>query len=134
AEHRLQRQNRMLEAVSLAQALYIEAEDKRRAFESLLAAFLDLTNSRYGFLGEVHYNEAGAPYLLAHAITNIAWDEASRIRYKKEMDAGGMAFRTLRSLFGEALTTGQPVISNDPHGDPRAAGLPPGHPPLHAFL
>ncbi len=133
AAQRLERQQRMLEAVRLAQALYIEADDKRGAFEGLLAAFLDLTGSSYGFVGEVHYNEDGTPYLRTHAITNIAWDDASQSRYDEQMDAG-MAFRNLHSLFGQALITGQPVIANDPHHDPRAAGLPPGHPAMDAFL
>ncbi len=32
------------------------------------------------------------------------------------------------------MTTGKPVIVNDPAHDPRAGGLPPGHPPMHALL
>ena len=133
AEQRMERQHRMLAAVREAQALYIEADDKRRAFEGLLAAFIGLTSSGYGFVGEVHYNEDDTPYLLTHAITNIAWDEGSRRLYEEQMDAG-MAFRNLRSLFGEAMVTGQPVIANDPRHDPRAAGLPAGHPAMDAFL
>lgn len=132
-EQRLERQHRMLAAVREAQAIYIEADDKRRAFEGLLAAFLSLTDSGYGFVGEVYYNEDGSPYLRTHAITNIAWDEASRLFYESQRDAG-MAFRNLRSLFGQAMVTGQPVMANDPRSDPRAAGLPAGHPPMDAFL
>jgi PAS domain S-box-containing protein len=133
AQQRLERQHRMLEAVREAQAVYIEADDKRRAFEGLLAAFLRLTNSDYGFVGEVHYNEDDTPYLRTHAITNIAWDEASRLFYESQMDAG-MAFRNLRSLFGQAMVTGQPVIANDPLQGPRSGGRPAGHPPMDAFL
>ncbi len=132
-EQRLERQHRMLAAVREAQAIYIDADDKRRAFDGLLAAFLSLTNSGYGFVGEVYDNDDGSPYLRTHAITNIAWDEPSRLFYQEQMDAG-MAFRNLRSLFGAAMVSGQPVIANDPHTDPRAAGLPAGHPPMDAFL
>ena len=133
AEQRLERQRGMLDAVRGAQARYIEADDKRQAFEGLLAAFLSLTGSGYGFVGEVHYNEDGTPYLRTHAITNIAWDEPSRLFYESQMDAG-MAFRNLQSLFGQAMITGQPVIANDPRHDPRSGGLPVGHPPMDAFL
>lgn len=133
AAQQLERQHRMLEAVRRAQAIFIETDDKRSAFEGLLAAFLELTGSGYGFVGEVHYGDDGAPYLLTHAITNIAWDEASRRLYQSQMDAG-MAFRKLRSLFGQAMVTGQPVLANAPASDPRAGGLPPGHPALDAFL
>lgn len=133
AAQQLERQHRMLDAVRQAQALYIEIDDKRRTFESLLAAFLRLTNSSYGFVGEVFYNEDGTPYLRTHAITNIAWDEPSRLFYESQLDAG-MAFRNLRTLFGETMVTGQPVIANDPRHDLRSGGMPAGHPPMDAFL
>ncbi|RYZ86120.1 MAG: PAS domain S-box protein, partial [Moraxellaceae bacterium] len=38
------------------------------------------------------------------------------------------------TLFGAALTTGKPIISNNPASDMRAGGTPKGHPPLTAFL
>ena len=133
AAQKLERQHRMLEAVRLAQAVYIEADDKRQAFEGLLAAFLNVTGSTYGFVGEVLYDGHDKPYLRTHAITNIAWDEASRRMHEEQMDAG-MAFRNLRSLFGHAMVTAEPVIANDPRHDARAAGLPAGHPAMDAFL
>lgn len=46
----------------------------------------------------------------------------------------GMEFHNLKTLFGEAITTNQPVIANDPYHDPRRGGLPPGHPALNSFL
>jgi PAS domain S-box-containing protein len=133
AEQRLERQHRLLDAVREAQTLYIETDDKRHAFEGLLAAFLRLTNSSYGFVGEVHYNDDGTPHLRTHAITNIAWDEPSRLFYESQLDAG-MAFRNLRTLFRQAMLTGQPVIANDPRHDPRSGGMPAGHPSMDAFL
>jgi PAS domain-containing protein len=75
-EQAMERQHRLLEAVRLAQAVYIEADDKRRAFEGLLAALLSVTGSEYGFVGEVLYDLRDSPYLKVHAITDIAWDEA----------------------------------------------------------
>jgi signal transduction histidine kinase len=45
-----------------------------------------------------------------------------------------LEFRNLDTLFGAVMKTGEPVISNNPSTDPRRGGLPPGHPPLHAFL
>jgi diguanylate cyclase (GGDEF)-like protein/PAS domain S-box-containing protein len=45
-----------------------------------------------------------------------------------------MEFTNLDTLFGAALKTGEPVIANDPANDSRSGGIPPGHPPLNAFL
>ena len=133
AEQRVERQQRMLEAVRRAQAVFIETEDKRGAFQGLLDAFLQLTGSGYGFVGEVLYDVNDHPYLKTHAITDISWDVESRRMYTEQLDAG-MTFSNLKSLFGHAMTSAQPVIANDPRHDPRAVGMPSGHPPMDAFL
>ena len=133
ATQKLERQHRMIEAVRVAQSEYIEADDKREAFEGLLQAFLSVTGSAFGFVGEVLYSDDGRPYLRTSAVTNIAWDEASRLMYASQAEAG-MAFRNLHTLFGHAMVTGEPVIANQPASDPRAGGLPGGHPPLEAFM
>jgi PAS domain S-box-containing protein len=119
--------------VRTAQAAFIEADDKRHAFESLLDALLTVTGSEYGFVGEVMHDLHGQPYLKTHAITNIAWDEATRRLYAQQQ-SGGMEFHNLQTLFGHVLTTAEPLISNAPGGDVRAGGLPNGHPAMSAFL
>ncbi len=133
ASQKLQRQHRMLEAIQTAQALFIEARSRREAFDGLLAAFLSVTGSAYGFIGEVLYDEAGQPYLRTYAMTDIAWDDASRAMYARH-DQSGVEFRNLQTLFGQALVTGQPLIANHPAQDPRSGGLPAGHLAMQAFL
>ena len=51
-----------------------------------------------------------------------------------ERFAPNLEFYNLNTLFGKVITTGQPVVANDPMNDPRRGGLPKGHPPMHAFL
>lgn len=129
----MERQHRMLQAVQQSQAVFIEAEDKRKAFEALLAALLDVTESGFGFIGEVLYDAQSQPFLRMQAITNIAWDEDSR-RVFESTHEEGFEFHQLKSLYGHALLSGEPLISNDPLNDERSGGLPPGHPPLINFL
>ncbi|MFP8777135.1 PAS domain-containing protein [Hydrogenophaga sp. RWCD_12] len=133
AAQEMERQHRMLDAVRLAQAAYIEADDKRQAFDGLLTAFLAVTDSAFGFVGEVLYDDGGLPYLKTHAITNIAWNDVTRQMVAEQMDAG-LEFRNLKTLFGHSLVTGETVITNDPASDPRSAGLPQGHPPMLSYL
>ena len=133
ASQALERQHRMLDAVRQSQAVFIESKDRRQAFEGLLDALLAVSDSEYGFLGEVFRDDAGQPFLKTYAITNIAWDEPTRRLYA-ERQQDGMEFRRLDTLFGHALVTGETVISNDPANDPRSGGVPFGHPPLNAFL
>nr|WP_242041904.1 response regulator [Alkalinema sp. FACHB-956] len=138
--------NDLLQAIMAAQSQFINAEAPKALFNGLLENLLILTNSAYGFIGEVLYSSTqepyfpeahmkirGCPYLKTHSITNIAWDEATRQLYD-EYEPKGMEFRNLNTLFGTVLVTGKPLISNEPSTDPRRGGLPKGHPPLNAFL
>lgn len=113
---------------------------QRAVFAHLLRVFLEFSGSEFGFIGEVCHDgatsEDGAapePYLRAYAISDIAWDAASRELYDSSLTRG-LEFRNLRSLIGAGITSGREVIANDPRSDARASGLPAGHPPLTSFL
>lgn len=125
--------NRMLQAVSEAQADFIADADPHPTFDRLLSHLLDVTDSRYGFIGEVFRDKDGSPFLKPHAITDISWDDASRQLHRSYV-SGGFEFRNLKTLFGHVMTSGRLVLSNSPAEDPRRGGLPPGHPPLNAFM
>jgi PAS domain S-box-containing protein len=126
-------QNRMLHAVSEAQADFIADADPHPTFDRLLTHLLEITDSEYGFIGEVFRDENDAPYLRPYAITDISWDEPSRALYRNYV-SGGFEFRNPNTLFGHVMTSGNPVLSNNPGSDARSGGLPPGHAPLHAFM
>jgi len=130
---KLLRSQNMLEALREAQTDFIATYDIKKLSESLNEVLLDSTGSEYGFLGEILHNPAGEPYLLSHAVTNIAWDAETQKLYE-DNQATGMVFCNLKSLFGAVMTSGEPVIANDPANDPRRSGLPKGHLPLNAFL
>lgn len=132
-EERLRRSNALLESIRRAHLAYIADKTPREVFEPVLRTFLELTRSAYGFIGEVEHGAGDAPYLRTHAITNIAWDEETR-RFFESHAPEGMVFRNLDTLFGSAITSGEPVIADHPDTDPRRGGLPPGHPPLETFV
>jgi PAS domain S-box-containing protein len=133
AEQELQQNHRLMKAVSNIQSQFITETDLRAVFDKTLLALLELTDSKYGFIGELFYDEQDAPYLKTHAISNIAWNKETRAFYEQNAPTG-FEFRKLKTLYGETLRTGQPVISNSPATDPRRGGLPKGHPPLDAYL
>ena len=132
-EAALRASNLLLRALTEAQTEFIQGVDSFRLFEKLLSVLLEVTGSEYGFIGEVTYTPNGTPYLTTHAITNIAWTPELREFYARAAPKG-MEFRNLRTLFGSVMTTGQPVIANQPDTDTRRGGLPPGHPDLRCFL
>lgn len=99
-------------------------------FNTLLNCILELTDSEYGFIGEVHYDKDDNPWLKTMAITNIAWNE----KLQKQFEKNEIEFRNLDTLFGECLKTKKIIISNDPLNDKRRGGkskLPEGHPPIN---
>ncbi|MBC8211959.1 MAG: PAS domain S-box protein [Gammaproteobacteria bacterium] len=132
-EKRIQEQNRLLDTISRAQSRFIQSSNIRLAFDEILSDLLSITDSEYGFIGEILRREDDTPYLKTYALTDIAWDDDTRLLYQQQA-AEGMEFSNLDTLFGAAITSGEVVISNDPAHDPRSGGIPAGHPPLNAFL
>jgi two-component system cell cycle sensor histidine kinase/response regulator CckA len=128
----LERTNRLLAAISRAQADFIASGEPRAVFDGLLAALLEVTGSQYGFIGETVPGPGGAPKLRAIALT-YPEDPEDRARLA-ETAPPGLVFENLDTLFGVTLRTGEPAISNDPGSDPRARGTPPGHPRLANYL
>ncbi len=132
AEAALRRSNDLMQAVSRTQSKFISDAGPTTLFDEILADVLALTDSEYGFVGEVLYTDAGDPFMRTYAITDIAWNQESRALY--EQYAPTMEFYNLKTLFGAVMTTGQPVFANDPATDSRSGGLPPGHPGMNSFL
>ena len=128
----LHQQQQINEAIAKAQSYFISGDDLNPGFELLLDRVTQLTDSEFGFIGEVLY-EHGQPYLKLFAVTNIAWDQHSHENYRLSKTKG-IEFRNLNSLFGKVMTSREIVISNDPAQDPRSGGTPEGHPPLKAFM
>jgi PAS domain S-box-containing protein len=146
AEADLQKSNRLLQAISWIQTQFLADAESEILFDGMLDHVLSLTESEYGFIGEILFASDGSPmmeegymkfrgrpYLKTHAITNIAWNEETRAFYAENAPKG-MEFHNLQTLFGAVIVTGKPVIANSPSTDPRRGGLPDGHPPLNAFL
>lgn len=126
-------EKKLLELITNAQRLHISKASKEDIFENLLKGIIDLTNSEYGFIGEVLYDNDNLPFLKTMAITNIAWNDELHEKFSKR---SGIIFKGLDTLFGIVLTSQELIISNDPETDNRRGGkikIPHGHPPLRKF-
>ena len=132
-EREIRRSHHILEAISRSQGQLLTQMPTHQVFDNLLRELLDLTQSAFGFIGEVRRDEQQQPYLKTFAVTNIAWNDATR-KFYDENAPQGMIFRNLDTLFGHVLRSGELLISNNPGTDPRRGGLPDGHPVLNAFL
>ncbi|MDG4811502.1 response regulator [Hydrogenovibrio sp. 3SP14C1] len=132
-EHKLKKQKELLETLWKATNLFMVYKDLPEVTDYLLGRILKLTNSEYGFIGEVLKDEDNQSYLKTHALTNIAWNEETR-KFYDENAPDGLEFKNMNTLFGSAIRTEKVVISNKPANDPRSGGLPEEHPDLDAFL
>ena len=133
-ETKLSSSLKLSQAMSDALTSYMtNPTDIQPIFEHMLDELLALTDSQYGFIGEIKTNDKGEPCLLTFAITDIAWNDETRAIYD-QYGKTGFEFTNLNSLFGITIQNGELVISNDPSNDKRRGGLPDGHPPLNAYM
>jgi len=123
----------MLTILSDLQQDYIADKGSFYVFGRALDALLTLTDSGYGFIGEILQDTTGKNLLKTHAITNIAWNSDTRNFYEQNAPTG-MEFTNHDTLFGHTVKTGETVISNAPDSDPKRGGLPAGHPGLRHYM
>ncbi|BEU98389.1 EAL domain-containing protein [Acidovorax sp. DW039] len=133
AEAMLARQHRLLQAISRAQAVFISNDQPQAAFETLLEELMELTRSSFGLVGHVQRTPAEPPALLVHALTDIRWDEMTRMRTVRRSH-GALELCDPLSLVGAALASEQAVIVNDASTDPRCQRWPAGLPALQSCL
>ncbi len=128
----LQQSNALLDTLTNMQDQYFAGVDLGVLFDGLLDDLLSSTGSAYGFIAQVLVDADGR-FLRTWAMTDISWNEATRAMFA-QYGPRGMEFHNLDTLFGRVVTTAEPVISNEPLKDLRAAGRPNGHPPLDSFF
>lgn len=126
-------QELMNTAIARAQTQFIKGKERSKGFDTLLEDMLQLTDSEYGFIGEVLYDKLQQPYLKTYSITDIAWNTATK-EFVQQNLAKGLEFTNTRTLFGHAMLTQEIVIANDAKNHPQAAGIPEGHPELRSFM
>jgi len=78
-------------AISDTYREFIDANsDKKSLFKKVLNQVLAISESEYGFIGEVLIRN-NSPYLKTYAITDISWNEETAALYKK-YEISGMEF------------------------------------------
>jgi PAS domain S-box-containing protein len=132
-ELEIKEKNKILTSISRGQEAFIQSASTKNGFELILQQLIEITQSEFGFIGEVKYDENEQPYLISHALTNISWDEESRKYYEKHYQSG-IEFRNTESLFGQVLKTGKVYLSNKAKNDSNSTGTPIGHPIISQFF
>ncbi|MBI1424977.1 MAG: PAS domain S-box protein [Gammaproteobacteria bacterium] len=101
----------LLDAISRAQTQYIMETDIKAVSEVLLSDLLRISDSEYGFIGELHYTADGNPYLVTQAFINLGWDDDTR--QEDSHDAhNSIELHDSITHFSEVLHSGESVIIN----------------------
>ncbi|HKV42457.1 MAG TPA: GAF domain-containing protein [Blastocatellia bacterium] len=113
----------------------LEVGDLRAACSVVLEHAVKITESEYGFFSVT----MEGPFERLLSTKGFRWHETiNRKFYDDAMQSfeglGYLDFHNMANLAGRAMTHNETVLSNSPADDPRAAGIPPGHPPLNCFL
>ncbi|MBI4660953.1 MAG: PAS domain S-box protein [Verrucomicrobia bacterium] len=135
AEELLRSKTEQLSAVAEAMTNFLSSGDWRAASARLLRSALRQTGSEYGFVGVL----VEGPVLRILAHEGIVWHSTiNRPFYEQALrtyrESGYLEFKNFKNLFGTVITSAEAVIANEPASDPRAGGLPPGHPQMRSFL
>ncbi len=120
-------------SISDAQALFIKDSNIKNIFPQLLTNVLELTDSKFGFIGEVFFNKDNQPELRVHALSSIGEDEQFNLFYEKNAK-DNIVLTDMNNLLGAAILKGKSVISNNTHKDMRGGGMPDGYPALLTFV
>ncbi len=124
AEDRISHQHGVLNAINLIfrEALHIENETD--LLKVCLAAAETVTGSRFGFIAELDRDGT----LHNRVFSDPGWDNCSM------PDKTTAAALKMHGIYSRAVIDRRSFFTNDPASHPHRVGLPPGHPPLTAFL
>lgn len=99
--------------VSDIRAAYIEKNTNHEDYlQLLISKILNITESQYGFIGEVFNSENGSDLKIL-GISDISWDEETK-RRNKEKNSMQILSRDLSPLYKEVLKSGKTFITNAP--------------------
>ena len=127
---RIRRQNIVITGIAriFREALTCETEEKLG--QICLAVVEEVTQSKFGFIGEINLNSGKLDDL---AISDPGW-ELCRMQDQSGHGRKVPAGFVIHGIYGRVLLDGKGFFTNDPPSHPDSIGTPEGHPPLKAFL
>jgi PAS domain S-box-containing protein len=128
AEYQLSRQKAILEGINCIFHKALTCETEEELGQVCLDAAEKLTQSEFGFIGEV--DECG--FLKDLAISDPGWD-ACRLPDSKGHRVLPQDLK-IHGIYGKVIHDGRGFYTNSPSSHPDSIGLPNGHPSLNSFL
>ena len=130
AERASRRRMAVIEGINRVFREALTCETEEELARICLAVAEELTQSGFGFIGEVNH--------FTGKMDDIAVSDPGREACRMQVPSGHRARTpagfTVHGLYGRVLRDGKGFFTNEPSSHPDGVGLPPGHPPLKAFL
>lgn len=112
----IEERNDLLDALRKAtEGFVIDAQQNESVWDDLLLALIDITDSEFGFIGEVIFDESGTRVLKLHALSNLTLDDGSRSLYEK-IDTSNMPAGSPETMIDTVIYGEKTVINNDVNG------------------
>lgn len=128
------REQQILEKiVTSTQSIYINNNDSIAALEYILRESMKLTKSGLGFIGSVDKDNDNNTMMKALVFASAKTNKDFAQFLKHHLPENG-EFRNMDNLFGTAIKSGKPVISQNLTRDMRTGELPKGHPAINNFI
>lgn len=131
-EEREQRQQRLTVAMAQVQRGFLEHNDPISAFSSLLTNMLTLTDSQFGFVGELLRDRDGTPFIRSHAVH--ASNRDALLGAFADPAAPSLEFRDMSGVFDRVVRSNHAVLTVDPEKEFGSQNRLPGFPPINSLL
>jgi len=96
-------------------------------YQIALNEIITLTESKYGLIGEILFEDIAFPYLHVLGLEDRNWSSKERSQFSDKLQQG-INFRKLDGLFGQVRSTTSTVISQEKISDALISGWPVDHP------
>ena len=126
AEEKFKRQAAILQGINNVFREALTCERDEDVASTCLSVAEELTDSKFGFIGEV--NQTGRFDTIA--LSNPGWDEC-KVPAKALVMIRNMV---IRGIWGQVLKDEQSLIVNDPDSYSYRMGTPKGHPTINSFI
>lgn len=131
--HKTESQLQLLKSISLLHEVFWDKGIHYGWCNNVIENLLTLSNSEFGFICELFHKEDGTPFIKSHGISNILWSAEVKKLYEENIE-NGLDFFNFKSIWGNAITTGELYISHTPENDAHGYSKKQGHPPLKSFM
>ncbi len=120
---KLKKNNQLLDVIAQTLTEFITETNPYIIFNGLLNNILMLTDSEYGFMGEIFYDQDEQPHIQNYGMTNMTRNKQAQRLHEVFLRQGQKNCKIER-LYGEVLKTGSCVISVGHLGMDNFLGLP----------